>query len=315
MLIMSVFAGGAAAWTTNSDIDDSTSSYTFGDETTDEQIKLAIADTAAGSASDVKLNVYGAGRLSDGSLTPLNGVKVHSIDGATHDTTNGEYVFNLNESDIDDAPSASGMDQIHVEIVDTSSDTVLDEQSVKVSNSDDASDDNVHFYAGDVNANSSDFSPTASAVIADSNDISNTTVGGIFGFGGESVDTTKISGWTQIDGDNSSIIVHPGAERADMLSDASSDAEAGDVVDVQAVVNSDPVVVYAEEAPETASGHTHGVYNNETGNVEFVIGEEHADDQTVTFSMESHKEPGFGVLSDSLGIWKAFAESMPSLPF
>jgi len=316
MLVMSVFAGGAAAWTSNSDVDDSTYGVSFTDDTTDEQIKLAISDTAASSADDVELRVTGADFAPDGTMTELQNVDVLTISGAQTDSTNGEYYFTVNESSLSEAPRGAGNAHAHFKLVDTTDGTVLDEQSITISDEDDgAADMDAHVYANDVNASAADYDPAAGGLVADSNTIENESMGGFLGIGAEKTDVVGINGWTKIDGDNSSIEIHTGEERGAILADsAGNDSEAGDVVDVNAHVGTEEIVVYYDEAPESASGHTHAVFDSETENIVINLGEEHADAQTVTFDVQSHDDPSFSALSDAVGFGQAVVESL-DLPF
>lgn len=312
MLVMSVFAGSAAAvWNTTSDVTDSTQAHAFGDSTTDEKIRLAVNDTGAASAADVELRVTGAAwSSSEGKLIQLKGVELLTKTGAQTDSTNGAYYFSVNESELTDGPGGDGRHTVHFEIVDTTDGSVIDNQTIDILSEDDDVDSNAHVYANDVQPSSNAFDAAASAVVADSANVSTKSVGGFLGIGASDVETLAANGYVRINGSASDIVVHTG-DRQSALDNAADGAESGDVMDATMTVNNEVLPVYFDSAPEAASNHSYAVYDNSTGTVTATLDDDYADSKTVTWSLQSHNNAPFGVLSDQLGFGAAMSQILP----
>lgn len=305
MMLLSVAVGGAAAWAADSDIDGDTGQIAV-DTASDEQITVAIDDTEADDVDDVELRVIGFDFSEGESLEST----IYEA-GAEHDETAETYVWDVNESDLSDAPQAGSAGGMAFEVVDTSGDSeeVLFVQDVQGDFANGFDVSAVHVGASD------DMNDTTSPLVSDTETIESDSLGGFLGIGAEDTDTLSASGWTEVDGDDTTVNLHLYNDAADAMDDAAVDADEGDLLATTLFVNADPVLVYADEAPEELDGHTVAVYDSDSDTIEIELGEEHEGAGTVTYDIETHDGHGFNTVSDEIGVMDALSEalSFPSL--
>ncbi|ELZ14408.1 hypothetical protein C478_07282 [Natrinema thermotolerans DSM 11552] len=313
LLVMSVFAGSAAAWSAGSDVTSSTSQIQV-DFDGNGSINVAINDTEASSPEDVGVRIHGYGQMQDATFT---GIDVYSDDGATHDSTAGEYEWDINHTELADAPGNNGMYGVIVEVVNLNDNTTLYSQSVALSDADSGVS---NAYVGDVGAPSG-FDAAKAPLVADSVSIESKSDGGVLGlglFGASNTTTLDSQGYSTINGTDSVLNLQLTGDAADAMSTAASGTSEGDLVPATMMVNNQPVLVYNSEAPSAMDNHTVATYDEATDTVSVEFGEEHADVSTVTYDISTVNGGfGFGTLSDELGIWSAFSNALPdiSLPF
>lgn len=296
MLLSTAFAGGAAAWSGSSEID-STTDMVEVDTNSDGSVTVAVNETAAGNASDLELIVTGADPVT---MQPLD-VSLYSASGAS--ASGGEYIFNIPESELGDAPKDSVAGAIDIRVYDVAAEQELEATTIHI---DDTGSNNTVTYVGDVGADS----PTETGVVSDSVGVSTASVGGFLGFGASDVDKLEANGFTNVD-DNASIEMRFAETSASALADAANDSESGSVAPVSMSVNNAPILVFTDEAPDYMSDHTHAVYDSETGDVVVELADDADTSSDVTYDIETHNTPSFGVLSDQMGKINAITEILP----
>lgn len=310
VLTMAVGAGAAAiAWDT-----ETTSTATTSDvDGTTTSIDVYYGDS--GNSTYFEVDGATTSNLTLRITPSQDGVDYLVYENTTADTVNasaGHYAFNVSHNELADAPRDVDGASYDVQIINQSSGSEVLNATGVTFNQTQADKKAVMVVTNDTTDNGAAMTP----LVADRLTIEEKD-GGItstLAFWSDENATNKAtwSGYTTIDGDNTTVDVRmDNSSAADAYDAAAEDTESGEwITDSTIWVNGVPHKVFDSEAPDNAEGTT-VVYDADTDTLAVTPGEELQDTRTVNIRGTGNSGYALGELVSNFGFGAAASAASP----